>query len=180
MLHRNSINRWLTRVEPSSKEHQYGGVGRRSSGMAFSFFSRPTPVASGEGVDRGRRGWVLLNNTNRPRKKYLLNSTILIVYTSYSTYNAPKMMVLRFPHVSRSSHLPSILPSVAAACFWLVVVFQISIGGCIGPQRIFVFIFVQCSVHHITPRSCVLPNIPPTVITDLWLVVASYVQTVVT
>ncbi len=30
-------------------------------------------------------------------------------------------MDLRFPCASRSSHLPSILPSVAAASFWLVV-----------------------------------------------------------
>jgi len=123
LLHRNSTNRWLTRVEPSSKEHHHGGVGCWSSGMDFCISSRPTPVASGEGVDRGRRGWVLLNNTNRPRKKLVTKlNNFIIVYTSYSTYNAPKMMVSRFPHASRSSHLPSILPSVAAACFWLVVV----------------------------------------------------------
>ncbi len=167
----NSTNKWLTRVEPSSKEHFHGGV----------ISSLPTPVASGEGVDWGQCGWVLTKKY-KPAEKNLdakLNDFI-IVYTSYSTYNTPKMMVSCFPHASRSMHLPSILPSVAAACFWLVVVFQISIGGCIGPRRIFVFIFVQCSVHHITPRSCVLPNIPPTVITDLWLVVASYVQTVAT
>ncbi len=35
--------------------------------------------------------------------------------------NAPKTMELRFPCASRSSHLPSILPSVAATSFWLVV-----------------------------------------------------------
>ena len=34
-------------------------------------------------------------------------------------------MDLRFPRTSRSSHLPSILPFVAAASFWLVVVFTI-------------------------------------------------------
>ncbi len=39
--------------------------------------------------------------------------------------NAPKTMDLRFPRTSRSSHLPSILPFVAAASFWLVVVFTI-------------------------------------------------------
>jgi hypothetical protein len=117
------MNRWLTRVKPSSKEHHHGGVGRQSSGMAFCISSRPTPVASGEGVDRGRRGWVLLNNTNRSRKKIVTKlNDFIIVYTSYSAYNAPKMMVSRFPHVSRSLHLPSILPSVVAACFWLVVV----------------------------------------------------------
>ncbi len=34
-------------------------------------------------------------------------------------------MDLRFPRASRSSHLPSILPFVAATSFWLVVVFTI-------------------------------------------------------
>ncbi len=34
-------------------------------------------------------------------------------------------MVLPFPHASRSSHLPSILPSFVAASFWLVVAFKI-------------------------------------------------------
>jgi hypothetical protein len=43
------------------------------------------------------------------------------VFTFYSTCNAPKTMELRFP----SSHLPSILPSVAATSFWLVVAFKI-------------------------------------------------------
>jgi len=57
-------------------------------------------------------------------------------------------MVSCFPHASRLSHLPSILRSVGAACFWLVVAFQISIGGRIRPRRIFVFIFVRRSVHH--------------------------------
>jgi hypothetical protein len=56
-------------------------------------------------------------------------------------------MVSCFPHASRSSHLPSILPSVAAACFWLVVAFQTSISGHIRSRRIFVFIFVRHSVH---------------------------------
>jgi hypothetical protein len=62
--------------------------------MAFSISSRPTPVASGEGVDQGRRGWVLLNNTIRLRKKLVTKLNDFIkVYTSYSTYNAPKMIV---------------------------------------------------------------------------------------
>ena len=34
-------------------------------------------------------------------------------------------MVTCFPHASRSSRLPSVVPSVAAACFWLVVVLKI-------------------------------------------------------
>jgi len=176
LLHRNSRNRWLTRVKPSSKEHHHGGVVRRFSGMAFCISSRPTPVASGEGVDQGQCGWVLLNITNRPRKKIVTKLYDFIkVYTSYSTYNAPKMMVSCFPHASRSSHLPSILPSVVDPCFWLVVAFRISIGGCIRPRRIFVFIFVRRSVHRpkrwysVTPTRSVHPNIHPTVITDFRL-----------
>ena len=39
--------------------------------------------------------------------------------------NAPKTMELCFPRASRLSHLPSILPSVVAASFWLVVAFKI-------------------------------------------------------
>ena len=39
--------------------------------------------------------------------------------------NAPKTIELRFPRTSRSSHLPSILPSIAATSFWLVVAFKI-------------------------------------------------------
>jgi len=54
--------------------------------MAFCISSRPTPVASGEGVDRGQRGWVLLNNTNWPRKILVTKiNDFIIVYTSYST-----------------------------------------------------------------------------------------------
>jgi hypothetical protein len=74
----------------------------------------------------------------------------------------------------------SILPSVVAACFWLVVAFQISISGHIRPRRIFVFIFVRRSVHHpkrwhgVTPTHSVQvaspPEYPPTVIADFcWL-----------
>jgi hypothetical protein len=76
-------------------------------------------------------------------------------------------MASHFPHASRSSHLPSILLSVAAACFWLVVAFQISISGRIRPQYNFVFIFVQRSVHRpkqwcgITPTRSVKVARPP-------------------
>ncbi len=59
-------------------------------------------------------------------KEYLLNSTNLFyVFTSYSTSNTPKTMDLHLPRSSHLLHLPSILPSVAAASFWLVVAFKI-------------------------------------------------------
>jgi hypothetical protein len=53
--------------------------------------------------------------TSREKIVTKLNDFI-IDYAIYSTYDAPKMIA------SRLSHLPYILPSVAAACFWLVVV----------------------------------------------------------
>jgi len=34
-------------------------------------------------------------------------------------------MILRFPHTSRLSHLPFILPCIPVAYFWLVVVWKI-------------------------------------------------------
>jgi hypothetical protein len=50
-------------------------------------------------------------------------------------------MVLRFPCASRSSRLPSIVPSFAAAVFgWLSCVFLL-IGGHLRPQCIFLFFF---------------------------------------
>ena len=50
-------------------------------------------------------------------------------------------MELHFPRASRSSHLPSILPSVAAASFWLVVAFKSSTGGQLRPRCILYYIF---------------------------------------
>ena len=76
-------------------------------------------------------------------------------------------MVTHFPHASHLPHLPSILSSVAAACFWLVVAIQISIGGCIRPQCMFAYIIVQRSVHHpkrwygVTPTRSVQVARPP-------------------
>jgi hypothetical protein len=51
-------------------------------------------------------------------------NNLFYVFTSYSTSNAPKTIELRFPRASRLSHLPSILPSVTAASFWLAVAFK--------------------------------------------------------
>ena len=84
------------------------------------------PGASSEGVGRGRCARVLFNSADRPRKKLITKlNNLFYVFTSYSTSNAPKTVELRFPRASCSSHLPSILPSVAAASFWLVVAFNI-------------------------------------------------------
>jgi len=100
----------------------HGGAGRRDSGMAVANLPALPPGASSEGVAQGRCARVLFNLADRPRTN--LND-LFYVFTSYSTSNAPKTMELRFPRTSRSSHLPSILPSVAAVSFWLVVAFKI-------------------------------------------------------
>jgi hypothetical protein len=81
------------------------------------------PGASLEGVGRGRCARVLFNLADQPRKIIITKlNDLFYVFTFNSTSNAPKTIELRFPCASRSSHLPSILPSVAAASFWLVVV----------------------------------------------------------
>jgi len=96
------------------------------SGMAVVNLPALPPGASSEGVGRGRCAGVLFNSADRPRKKLISNlNDLFYVFTSYSTSSAPKTMELRFRRASRSSHLPSILPSVAAASFWFVVAFKI-------------------------------------------------------
>ncbi len=80
--------------------------------------------ASSEGVGRGRCARVLFISADRPRKKLITKlNNLFYVFTPYPTYNAPKMMASCFPHASHSSNIPSMLPSVTVACFWLVVVF---------------------------------------------------------
>ena len=55
-------------------------------------------------------------------------------------------MELRFPCASRSSHLLSILPFVAAASFWLVVVFTIINRRPFKAAVYFIFIFFRRSI----------------------------------
>ena len=54
-------------------------------------------------------------------------------------------MVPCFPRASCSSRLPSVVPSVASACFWLVVVFFTSFCGHLRPRRIFICIYFVAS-----------------------------------
>jgi hypothetical protein len=81
-------------------------------------------------------------------------------------------MDLRFPHTSRSSHLPSILPFVAAASFWLVVVFTIIDRWPFKAAVYLYFIFFRRSIRRpkrwdgVPPRAPRLArlwsNTPPT------------------
>jgi len=45
------------------------------------------------------------------------------------------------PPARRTSHLPSILPSIAAASFWLFVAFKSSTGGHLRPRCILYNVF---------------------------------------
>jgi hypothetical protein len=84
------------------------------------------PGASLEGVGVGRCARVLFNSADRLRKKLITKlNNLFYVFTFNSTSTAPKTMKLRFPRASRSSNLPSILHSVAAASFRLVVAVKI-------------------------------------------------------
>jgi len=89
----------------------------------FDVLSRPTPAASAEGVDQGRCGGVKLNSINWPSKKLFtkLNDFILVFYLPLN-FAPSKNDGIALPHASHLSRLPSIVHSVAAACFWLVVV----------------------------------------------------------
>ena len=57
--------------------------------------------------------------------------------------NAPKTKELRFPRASRSSHLPSILTSIVAACFWLVIAFKI-INRRLSKDGVYFILYIFC------------------------------------
>ncbi len=59
---------------------------------------------------------------------------------------APKTMESCFPHAPPQSNLLAFLSSVMPACFWLVVAFEILIGGCLRPRLIIFILFYCCSV----------------------------------
>jgi hypothetical protein len=87
-------------------------------------------------------------------KKFILD------FTSYLMTSAPKTLELRFPHASSSSHLPSILPSVAAANFWLVVAFKIINRQPFKAVVYFIFFLFRCSIRHPKRWDGVPPRAP--------------------
>ena len=92
-----------------------------------------------------------------------------------------KTMISRSPNVSRSSRLPSIVPSIAAAYFWLVVVSKIIDRGRRKPQCIFYYLFFHRSIRRPKrldgmPSRALLPTrfryiIPSNTATDFGLIV---------
>ena len=78
-------------------------------------------------------------------------------FTSSSTYNTPKSMVTCFPHMSCSLQLPSIIPSVTSACFWLIVAYLFVIWQPSEATMYFIFISFCRIIRR--PKRC--KNIPP-------------------
>jgi hypothetical protein len=69
-------------------------------------------------------------------------------------------MELRFPCASRSSNLPSILPSVAATTFWLVVAFKIIDRRPLKAAVYFILNIFRRSIHRPKRWDGVPPRAP--------------------
>jgi hypothetical protein len=95
-------------------------------------------------------------------------------------------MELRFPHASRSTHIPFILPSISDAYFWLVVVWNIidrqPPKAKAPPISLFLLLFRLVTPNYGTtpPRSHLLINVPSIPATDSQLIVMSCRLTVTT
>ncbi len=99
-------------------------------------------------------------------------------------------MELHTPHTSRSLHIPAMLPSILATCFWLVVVFWSADWQPINATMYCIFIMlrhsIQCpkqwdGVPPQAPRPAgLLSNIQPVAAANTRLIVASYPQTAAT
>ena len=135
------------------------------------------PGASSEGVGRGRCARVLFNLAELPRQKLITKlNDLFYVFSSYLTSNAPKTMELRFPCASRLLQLPSILPFVAAASFWLVVALIIIDRRPFKAAVDFIFIFFCRSIRrpkrwdgvppHATCPARLRSNTPPAASTN--------------
>ena len=143
----------------------------------------PPPGASAEGVGQGQCSRALFSSAVRPRKKIVTKLNIYFYFfTPYPTYNTPKMMASHLPHASHLLHIPSMLPSITATCFWLVVVFWTTNWRPINPTLYFIFIIFallhstsqtigQCFPTRSTPRVPDLSRFPSTNTADTRLVV---------
>ena len=71
-------------------------------------------------------------------------------------------MISQFLHTSRLSHLPSILPTVADAYFWLVVVWKF-IGMCLFKAMVYFFFFFSLLLNYACPNNGItrLPFVEP-------------------
>ena len=109
---------------PSNKHNHHGGAICCYSSMTVANQSPIPPGTSLKGAGRRRCARVLFNLADWPRKKLITNlSNIFQVYQLYLRLVTAKIMVSHPPHTHPRSHILSMLPSIAAACFWLVVVF---------------------------------------------------------
>jgi hypothetical protein len=132
-----------------------------------------------EGVWRRWSLRVLFSLMMPLRKKNISihNRFILLFHIPPDSF-ATKTMESRFPQAPPLSNLLTFLSSVTPACFLFVVAFEISIGSHLRPRRFFHFLFFvaqfaapndgMASAPLVPPRSCALPNIPPTAKANFW------------
>jgi hypothetical protein len=97
----------------------WGGCSGGGGGNA-AVKSVAVSVASLVAVAAGGVEGFNINLKSDREKIYLINSTNYFIFLPLLRLTT---MVLRFPRMSCLSHLPSIIPSVAAAFIWLVVVY---------------------------------------------------------
>ncbi len=64
----------------------------------------------------------------------------------------PQTMISQFLHTSRLLHLLSILPTVADAYFWLVVVWKF-IGMCLFKAMVYCFFFSLLLLNYACPNN---------------------------
>ena len=74
----------------------------------------------------------------------------------------PKTMISEFPHTYRLLHLPSILPTVVGAYFWLVVVWKF-IGMWPLKAMVYFFFFSLLLLNYACPNNGItrLPFVKP-------------------
>ena len=146
LLHGNSTNRFLKRVEPSSKEHHHGGAGRRSSSMVIVLCTTPSWEPLWKGLTKG--GVSGFTKQYEPaEKKLLFNSTIYFsIFTSNRLIMPPKQLYCASPTLPDCRTFPPYSPPLRPPVFgWLLHVL-LSIGGRLRPRCIS-YIFLFC--HYI-------------------------------
>jgi hypothetical protein len=138
------------------------------------------PGASLEGVGRGWSSRVLFSLMMRLRKKKSIHNRFILLFYIPPDFFASKTMESCFPHAPPPLNLLAFLSFLMPMCFWLVVAFVILIGSHLRLQRFYFYFVVaqfaapkvgMASAPHVPPRSCSLPNIPPTKNANFWLVV---------
>ncbi len=169
---------------PSNKPHHNGGAIHCYSCMVVANQWAQPPGASSEGVGQGRSSRVLFSLRMRLRKKNIsLHKQIYFIILHPSRL---------FRHQNDGITLSPRPPPVESPCLSLLHHTHVFLVGCciwnidrqpfkFKTMKFFIFNFFvaqfaapnngMASAPYVLPRSCALPNIPPTVNADFWLVV---------